>query len=127
MTAAATPRTMPEMRVARRGRTLAFTLPLGLLLSSGCAGVIPLPDRVLDKGRAPADERARIPVRAGEAAGERGTRSPTTGLARKTVSSKEGPSTLVADDGSRCTVDAERFEKARAGDDVWCLWRGTNP
>jgi hypothetical protein len=92
-----------------------------------CLGWIPLPEQIVRKGGRPANEPAGLPVRAGEAAGERGQSAPTTGLARKVVSSKEAPASLIADDGSRCAVSASRFEEMQVGDKVWCLWSGTTP
>ena len=46
-----------------------------------------------------------------------------TPVASKTVYGKESPSTLVANDGSRCTVTSKKFEKTREGDRVLCAWR----
>ena len=42
--------------------------------------------------------------------------------ARKRVSDKEAPSTLIARDGSRCTVTAKRFSEIREGEEAWCAW-----
>ena len=46
-----------------------------------------------------------------------------TPVASKTVYGKESPATLVANDGSRCTVTSKKFEKTREGDRVLCAWR----
>jgi hypothetical protein len=43
-------------------------------------------------------------------------------LSSKLVSGKEEPATLVARDGSRCSVSAKRFTDAREGDETWCAW-----
>jgi hypothetical protein len=42
--------------------------------------------------------------------------------ARKQVSDKEAPSSLIARDGSRCTVTAKRFSETRVGEEAWCAW-----
>jgi hypothetical protein len=44
-------------------------------------------------------------------------------LAPKEVAAKEGEATLVADDGSRCTVPPREFERAEVGEDAWCVWK----
>jgi hypothetical protein len=44
--------------------------------------------------------------------------------ASKQVSDKEAPVTLIARDGSRCSVTAKRFASTREGDVVWCAWAG---
>ncbi|HYD51777.1 MAG TPA: hypothetical protein VEA99_04080 [Gemmatimonadaceae bacterium] len=46
-------------------------------------------------------------------------------LARKVVSGKEAPSTLVAPDGSRCSVTERRFKEVTEGEKVTCAWRST--
>lgn len=43
-------------------------------------------------------------------------------LSRKTVASKEGEATLVADGGARCTVSADTFAAVRVGDEHSCIW-----
>jgi hypothetical protein len=45
------------------------------------------------------------------------------GLGNKVVSGKEEPATLVAVDGTLCTVPAPRFDRIKPGDRVWCNWR----
>lgn len=41
----------------------------------------------------------------------------------KMVMQKVPPAYLVAVDRSECTVSAERYEKTREGDNVFCVWR----
>src|SRR5690606_1692345 len=41
----------------------------------------------------------------------------------KMVMEKVPPAYLVAVDRSECTVSAERYEKTREGDNVFCVWR----
>ena len=43
-------------------------------------------------------------------------------LTRKRVSAKREVSTLVADDGSTCTVSDKRYRDTKVGDDAWCVW-----
>lgn len=45
-------------------------------------------------------------------------------LERKPVTGKKEPTLLVADDGSRCNTTRERWERARTGQRVWCVWVG---
>lgn len=51
------------------------------------------------------------------------TGDPEGGWGTKTVSAKEEPATLVAPDGTLCIVTQPRYQKAKLGDRVWCLWR----
>jgi len=44
-------------------------------------------------------------------------------ISSKPVNGKEGPTTLIAVDGTRCTVTQKRFEQTNAGDRVLCAWR----
>jgi hypothetical protein len=46
----------------------------------------------------------------------------TRGMDRKPVASKEPPSSLFADDGTRCVVSEKRFREVKPGDRVWCMW-----
>jgi len=46
-------------------------------------------------------------------------------VARKKVSAKEDPSTLVAQDASRCTVSAKKYDATHVGDAVRCDWSTT--
>ena len=54
-----------------------------------------------------------IPLRNGENA-------PT--LARKTVTQKLLPDTLVASDGTRCTPTSGKFAATSIRADAWCIW-----
>lgn len=42
----------------------------------------------------------------------------------KPVASKTPPSTLVARDGTFCTVTEDRFERIKVGDRAGCFWSG---
>lgn len=44
-------------------------------------------------------------------------------LSRRTVWSKQGEDTLVAQDGSWCRVTATTFARVRVGDDHTCVWK----
>jgi hypothetical protein len=43
-------------------------------------------------------------------------------LSQKVVSGKEEPTTLIALDGSTCSVSAQRFRETAIGEKVWCAW-----
>lgn len=47
------------------------------------------------------------------------------GLARQQVKGKEEPATLIAVDGTRCTVSEARFRDVAHGDKVWCPSKST--
>jgi hypothetical protein len=72
-----------------------------LWLSIAACGSIPLPIRGLHRNADPPS------------------------LDRKLVVGKDGPVTLIADDGARCITSRNRFERARIGSEVWCVWSGT--
>jgi hypothetical protein len=44
----------------------------------------------------------------------------------KRVAQKEPPATLIAKDGSWCTVGEDRYRMIKIDDSVWCGWTGTN-
>lgn len=44
-------------------------------------------------------------------------------FAQKTVTSKSEPATLVAYDGTRCVVTAQKFRETVTGEKVWCVWQ----
>jgi hypothetical protein len=48
------------------------------------------------------------------------------GWARKPVDGKTPPATLVARDGTVCTVSAGKFERVVLGERVTCFWSGGN-
>ncbi len=43
-------------------------------------------------------------------------------VSRKVVSDKQEPNILWAADRTRCEVDQKKFEDAKVGDTVWCVW-----
>lgn len=43
-------------------------------------------------------------------------------LGSKVVAAKAGSNTLVANDGTRCSVSDEAYEKVRIGDSHTCAW-----
>ncbi len=49
-----------------------------------------------------------------------GDNAPT--LARKVVTQKLMPDTLVASDGTRCTPTAGKFRQAELRSAAWCIW-----
>ena len=44
-------------------------------------------------------------------------------MTTKRVAAKEGPTTLIADDRSRCAVTERKYRDTEIGDDVACDWR----
>jgi hypothetical protein len=42
------------------------------------------------------------------------------------VASKENPTSLIADDGSRCLVTSGKYASTDLGDRVWCMWNAVN-
>lgn len=44
------------------------------------------------------------------------------GYGLKSVHGKEDPGTLIARDGTTCTVGKEKYESAQIGKSVWCTW-----
>jgi len=59
----------------------------------------------------------------GKVIGQRPGATSEANLSRKRVDTKESPATLVASDGSRCTVNESRYRDTKIGDDVSCDWR----
>lgn len=45
------------------------------------------------------------------------------GWGSKTVDFKEDPATLLARDGTLCTVTVSKYRNVKLGDRVWCHWR----
>ena len=41
----------------------------------------------------------------------------------KPVAGKEPPTTLVAEDGTKCVVTESRYRDTKVGDEAWCVWR----
>jgi hypothetical protein len=46
----------------------------------------------------------------------------TEGYGRKPVHGKEDPSTLIARDGTTCTVGKKKYDSTRVGKSAWCTW-----
>ena len=57
----------------------------------------------------------------GSPASGRNARS-TQGYGLKAVYGKEDPLTLIARDGTTCTVGREKFESVQIGKSAWCTW-----
>jgi hypothetical protein len=55
--------------------------------------------------------------------GEIGARATEGGVSAKRVTGKEPPTTLIAEDGTRCTVTEKRYDETRIGDQTLCAWR----
>ena len=41
----------------------------------------------------------------------------------KRVAGKEPPTTLIAEDGTKCVVTENRYRETNVGDEAWCVWR----
>lgn len=50
----------------------------------------------------------------------------STAVSRKQLAGKESPSTLIAQDQTRCSVPASKYRDAAIGENVWCDWRSDN-
>lgn len=48
--------------------------------------------------------------------------SPAREMARKVVSAKEEPNTLIASDRSSCRVTEQKYRETALGERVWCAW-----
>ena len=46
----------------------------------------------------------------------------TEGYGLKPVHGKEDPATLIARDGTTCSVDKKKYDSAKIGKPVWCTW-----
>ena len=44
------------------------------------------------------------------------------GFGPKSVHGKQAPLSLIARDGTSCTVSKRKFESTRLGTSVWCFW-----
>ena len=93
---------------------------VALIAVSGCSRALDVTDRVVREANAP---EPRMSGHAQQPADRPVTKSPKTGFARKRVAGKSAPSDLVADDGTRCTVSEDKFQRTEAGDRVWCRWQ----
>ena len=74
------------------------------------------------KQRTPLLDPASAAV-SGKVGGQRPGASTDANLSRKRLDSKVDPATLVAIDGSRCTVTESRYRDIKVGDTVSCDWR----
>lgn len=46
----------------------------------------------------------------------------TEGYGLKLVHGKEDPATLIARDGTTCSVDKKKYDSATIGKPTWCTW-----
>jgi hypothetical protein len=44
------------------------------------------------------------------------------GYGLEPVHGQEDPATLIARDGTTCTVDKTKYDSTRIGKSVWCTW-----
>jgi hypothetical protein len=105
------------VNVRRRGAPTRFVLACAsvavLATTSGC--IYPVAARGPRFGmdtlsiRRPPRDHGRIPE--------------TFSVSEKRVGGKEEPATLIAEDGSRCTVTKRRFRTTQVGQFAVCAWR----
>ena len=92
----------------------------GLVLCA-CLGAC-LPGQQLEKPRTGRvgdnNPTAAQPLRGGTAASTK-----EIPVGSKKVSGKEAPSTLIAVDGTRCQVTANKYDETSIGESVLCNWR----
>lgn len=97
----------------RRMRPATLAITIAILAVSGC--IRPIIPGV------PGLERD--PPRSGI-----GERPPTTerqpSIRQKRVARKEPVATLIADDGTWCSVSEDRYRMIKVGDNAWCGWNG---
>ena len=60
-------------------------------------------------------------VNEGSPATGRNARS-TEGYGLKPVHGKEDPATLIARDGTSCTVGKKKYDSTKIGKSAWCTW-----
>ena len=104
-----------------RLRFVALTVAL-VAAAGACVsiGVKPNgPGRTSTRG---ADPEPRIPRTGDEPQSTERTGRDAAAISRREVVAKEPPSALVSRDGTRCTVDATRYERVKVGDRVLCVW-----
>ena len=41
----------------------------------------------------------------------------------KRVAGKEPPTSLIAEDGTKCVVTEDRYRETKVGEEAWCVWR----
>jgi hypothetical protein len=97
-------------RVARRA-----TGTLALLALTSLGACRPQPLTIPGKARDPRETPGST--------SNRGPGDVEPAVASKRVAAKEAPLTLVADDGSRCSVNESKYNNTRIGDAVFCAWR----
>jgi hypothetical protein len=92
------------------------------LLLAGCASIAVKPNGPGRSVTVGADRTPRIPRTGDEAQDADRHGTPAAAVARREVVAKEPPSALLAQDGTRCTVDPEKYERTKVGDRVLCVW-----
>jgi hypothetical protein len=66
------------------------------------------------------------PVRLGSDSAHGQTLGKRTEFAEKIVNMKRAPVTLIARDGSQCTVDEVTWRDTRVGESATCMWNYTD-
>jgi hypothetical protein len=106
------------IRPRRAASYVAALLLAGSICISACTRSLEVADRIGREANAGERGLTDRPQREDRPA----IQTPKAGFRRKRVAGKSAPSDLVADDGTRCVVSAEKFEKTKPGDRVWCRW-----
>ena len=91
------------------------TLMIALVMSSAGGCFVPYIDTTT--GMTPRSPRP-APGPGAETARDR------PAVTKKRVASKQPPSTLIAQDGTRCTTTEDRYRMVEVGDEEWCAWTG---
>jgi len=102
---------VPRARKCVAVACAALVLALG---ASACVGG-PQPLRIPRGGHDPRETPG--------SRGDRGARVLEAALTSKVVAGKEPPTTLIAEDASRCTVTEGRYREIQIGDRALCAWR----
>ena len=104
-----------------RARRTTLALAASLLVAGCVRPIFPGSEKIFARGTQREPGVTAAPNLPGTAKPEA-----SLGMARKEVTGKEEPRTLIAVDGTRCTVTETRFRDVAHGDKVWCPWRSTN-
>jgi hypothetical protein len=104
------------LRDTRRRSSIGIAAACGAALALSLVGCVPRPLALPGREADPRELPGRGP-------GGTTTKVQDNALASKPVAGKEPPSTLIAEDGSRCLVPDRAYRETRIGAHVLCAWR----